>query len=266
MSLRVPLVIGGDGRPQQLQSGDWLTSSLAGAEIGVTGATTATIDRMHVCSGTSADYTVTLPAASGNAGRRLWFRMAPLASLSKLVTLDGNASETIDGSLTRVMWAGETCELLCDGSNWFKVSGRTIPMMCLMEKSSTTSLANSTVTAAPLDYTAIDNTGRMANAGSNRIDILRTGTYTVYPKISGNGTGSNGAQSRVHKNGTLIPGGVFAGYLDPFGSLTGPLVFSLSAGDNCQLYAYQASGGSITIYGAATDTATSILVVETPTW
>jgi hypothetical protein len=101
-------------------------AKLHDAEISVTGAVTATIGRMHVCSGTSADYTVTLPAASGNTGKFIGFRMA--SGLTKLVTLDGNSAETIDGLTTRIMRFNESAILFCDGSNWFKVAGRSVPM------------------------------------------------------------------------------------------------------------------------------------------
>lgn len=104
--------------------GDML-STLTAAEIAITTTTTLTISRMHVCSGTTANYTVTLPAVSGNAGKFVGVRMA--TGLTKLVTIDGNASEAIDGALTRIMWAGEAAILLCDGSNWFKVAGKSIP-------------------------------------------------------------------------------------------------------------------------------------------
>jgi len=53
-----------------------MLSTLTASEISITGATTATISRMHVCSGTSADYTVTLPAVSGNTGKLIGFRMS----------------------------------------------------------------------------------------------------------------------------------------------------------------------------------------------
>ncbi len=43
--------------------------------VSVTGTATATISRLHVCSGTTADYTVTLPAVSGNSGKYIGFVM-----------------------------------------------------------------------------------------------------------------------------------------------------------------------------------------------
>ena len=75
-------------------------------ENAITGTATALLGRLNVCSGTTVDYTVTLPAVAGNAGRYLGFRMA--AGLTRLVTLDGNAAETIDTALTRTFLGPST--------------------------------------------------------------------------------------------------------------------------------------------------------------
>ena len=62
--------------------------------------------------------TVTLPAASGNTG--LTFRIKKINSADAgEVTIDANASETIDGSLTVVLHGQyQTIDIVCDGSNW----------------------------------------------------------------------------------------------------------------------------------------------------
>lgn len=244
-------------------------------EISVTGATTATIDRVHVCSGTSADYTVTLPAASGNAGRRLWFRMAPLASLSKRVTLDGNSSETIDGATTRVMWAGETCELLCDGSNWFKVAGKTIPMTCKMKRTTNSSnIANNTVTLVPCPTSVSDPTGAMADTGNGRITILRTGLYAVRAsmQIDGSTFGSSEAviQVNVQKNNSTSSANTLCGmglenYESGYSSIAADTVESLAATDTVHLAAYHANGtGTVQLY--AGNNLTFVEVAEVPAW
>lgn len=84
--------------------------------------TVAATDRTGVIrfSGLSADATLTLPAASGLAGFRFTF-----INLDGTygVTVDGNASETIDTFTTRKTFGPDPIELYCDGSNWFTVSG-----------------------------------------------------------------------------------------------------------------------------------------------
>ena len=179
-----------------------LLSILTAAEIAVSGATAATIGRMHVCSGTTADYTITLPAAAGNAGKLIGFRMA--SALTKLVTLDGNAAEKIDNVLTRIMWAGESAILLCDGANWYKIAGKTIPMLCVMSLSANQSaFVTATVTKVNIDTVDIDNTGLMADIANKRIICKRPGNYQLGAKmqISSLSAVSNRTISWAYKNG-----------------------------------------------------------------
>jgi hypothetical protein len=85
-------------------------------EVSVTTTATLTIGKRHVCSGTSADYTVTLPSVTGNAGKQLQIRMAP--GLTRVVTVDGNGSELVNGVASIPMTANESLLLECDGSGW----------------------------------------------------------------------------------------------------------------------------------------------------
>lgn len=45
------------------------------------------------------------------------------------MTIDANSTELIDGQQTRIMWAGESAILLCDGTGWTKIAGKSIPML-----------------------------------------------------------------------------------------------------------------------------------------
>lgn len=145
-------------------------------ENSITTTATAVIGRLNVCSGTSADYTVTLPAVSGNAGKYIGFQMAP--GLTKLVTLDGNSTETIDGATTRIMWANETALLYCDGTTWTKMAGKSIPMVCHLSKSATFTVSAATITSTT--YPTLDfGTNLMHDTGNNRIKIRRPGRYNV---------------------------------------------------------------------------------------
>lgn len=98
-----------------------LLSPLAQDEVAITGAAELTSGRMHVCSGTTADYTVTLPTATGNMGEIVGVRMA--SGLTKLVTVQGAGAELINGQNTRLMHDGEAATLLCDGEGWNKIAG-----------------------------------------------------------------------------------------------------------------------------------------------
>lgn len=244
-----------------------MLGSLTAASIAVTGAVTATISRMHLCTGTSADYTVTLPAASGNTGKFIGFRMGTTSTLTKLVTLDGNASETIDGALTRVMWAYETAILYCDGSNWFKVAGRTVPMRCEMRRTTSQTIADSSVDKILLATTTTDNTGMMANTGSNQVDIKRPSSFFISGTVAYAAMSAAGlVQGRVHVNGTLvrlttISTAGTASQLYPSVPVSFP--YDLAAGDNVTLHAYQNQSTSTTV---GTSDVTGLSVYESQSW
>lgn len=82
-----------------------------------TGSYTATTDDdVILCSG--AAFTITLYAASGKTGRILTIKKTD-SSLTNIITIDGNGTETIDGSLTTTLnTINETVVLVCDGTNW----------------------------------------------------------------------------------------------------------------------------------------------------
>lgn len=64
---------------------------------------------------TSGAFTVTLFASSGNAGKELVIKNLGASNL----TIDGNGSETIDGSLTKVLTNKySSINIICDGTGW----------------------------------------------------------------------------------------------------------------------------------------------------
>lgn len=222
-------------------------SPLTDVEIAITSAITltqASIGRMHVCSGTSAAYTVGLPDVDGNAGKFIGFRMS--SALTNLVTLQGNNSQNIDGQNTRVMWANETAILYCDGVAWAKVFGKSIPMYAAMKKTAAQSISNNSNTIVTMDTSLFDNTALMANTSTGKISIQRSGAYACQAVVN------------IDLNSTLtITGGVAknsaGGGDNPNASSTaqcafpqanGSGIFSCSAGDNIVAWVYQNSGSS----------------------
>lgn len=92
-------------------------------------ATTTTLATSDLDSTIFADtqagaFTVTLPAAASCKGRRLTF--VRTGSGTNALTIDGNASENVDGSATHAACdaARDTVTIECDGSNWFIVAAR----------------------------------------------------------------------------------------------------------------------------------------------
>jgi hypothetical protein len=92
--------------------------SLGAAITAISGATT--LDSSHhavTCDASGGAFTVTLPAASGLAGRM--YHIKKIDSSGNAVTVDGNASETIDGDTTKVISVQyDSMMIICDGSNW----------------------------------------------------------------------------------------------------------------------------------------------------
>ena len=95
-----------------------LNNSTPSAIVSKTANYTATTsDSVILCSASGGSFTITLPAASGNTGRIYFIKKTD--STSSTVTIDANASETIDGALTLVISLQyATYMIVCDGTSW----------------------------------------------------------------------------------------------------------------------------------------------------
>jgi len=84
-----------------------------------TGAYTVTAaDGLVKCDTSGGAFTVTLPAAASSAGQKVTIKKTNIEL--NAVTIDGNASETIDGATTiKLVYRYESVTLHCDGSNWY---------------------------------------------------------------------------------------------------------------------------------------------------
>jgi len=91
---------------------------VANAIIAKSGDYTLTAaDRTVLVSASGAARTMTLPAAAGHFGRI--YTIKKTDGSANTVTIDGNASETIDGATTKVLTAQyEVVTIQCDGANW----------------------------------------------------------------------------------------------------------------------------------------------------
>lgn len=92
--------------------------------------TVSTNDGDNVQVNTSASggaVTITFYAASGNAGKIITVKKTD--SSANAVTLDGNASETLDGATTATLTAQyDSATFVCDGTNWQKVASTLAPL------------------------------------------------------------------------------------------------------------------------------------------
>lgn len=71
-----------------------------------------------LCDATGGVFTVTLPTAVGISGRI--YNIKKIDSTGNVVTVDGTASETIDGSLTKLLnLYNESITIQSNGTNWY---------------------------------------------------------------------------------------------------------------------------------------------------
>lgn len=78
-------------------------------------------DFVILCDATSGAITVTLPTAAGRKGKA--FCIKKIDSSANTVTIDGNASETIDGATTKVLSTQYSAKwIISDGANWVVIA------------------------------------------------------------------------------------------------------------------------------------------------
>lgn len=239
-----------------------------GAETSVTGAVTATLGKMHICTGTTADYTVTLPTAVGNAGRIMGFRMGSTTALTKLVTLDGNAAETIDGAATRVMWSNEVAILESDGTEWRKIAGKTIPMVGRIHNTaSQTGMTSGAFTTLTLTTSDID-IGAMNDATNSRITPRRSGNYQISAgaRIT---TGNNIARLIIDIYDATV-GALALSEMEVSGSTTYPApnvasIRNIAAGRNVTARIFHNTGVNQST-SAESEAPTFLCLQEIPSW
>lgn len=83
-------------------------------------------DDTILADATSAGFTLTLPTAVGITGK--CFTIKKIDSSTNIVTVDGNGSETIDGSTTNLLnRINESLKIISDGTNW-KILNKSIPV------------------------------------------------------------------------------------------------------------------------------------------
>lgn len=104
----------------------WFNTSRAGSpNVGRLSHVTTTTDitltasnEVVYCDATSGAITVTLPAAASNSGRRYYIKKIDVSA--NAVTIDGNGSETIDETTTKVLASQyDSATIHTDGTEWW---------------------------------------------------------------------------------------------------------------------------------------------------
>lgn len=107
------------------------TQSIVGAPRlqAKTGAyTVVASDNGSIINCTSGTFTVALTAAATlGSGFTCWIWNTS-STITNIITIDPNASETIDGATTLVLGCGEGCQIVCNGTNWETGDKKTMRM------------------------------------------------------------------------------------------------------------------------------------------
>ncbi|MCP4300875.1 MAG: hypothetical protein GY783_09845 [Gammaproteobacteria bacterium] len=108
-----------DGTQYVITKPYYFTSAISAKVTTVTTTTHTAADEYAILvddDTAGADVTVTLPAAATWPGRI--YHVKKLGTTASVI-VDGNGSETIDGSTTVTIGSRyDSIELICDGSNW----------------------------------------------------------------------------------------------------------------------------------------------------
>jgi hypothetical protein len=133
-------------------------------------------EQFHDCVHATG-FTITLTAAATMGDG---FRATIRNSGAGNITLDGNASETIDGTTTRIIYPGETVQLVCTGTAWLTF-GKTPDV-----------LTTSGVTLGPVEST-----------GTTTLDVYKE-SITAAPGVTGFGGTVSGVSAQYTRTGNLI--------------------------------------------------------------
>lgn len=226
--------------------------------------TSASMGTTYVCSGTSVNYAVTLPSTTGLAGKTVTFVMS--SALTKLVTITAAGGNTIDGSATRIMWAGESATLLTDGTNWYKVSGKTVPMVAGQYKTGADqSIPNNSATKLTLGTAIASNCpAAMNDTANSRIVIVRPSVYhTVAAARFKNVSAAGNYEVLGYKNGAEIT--IVSRYMTSgdWGPVEAIYPLSLVVNDYVETYARQYSGSAQNTFD---NNGNGLYLTEIPQW
>ena len=191
--------VGSDGtflKADSTQTNGVIWASVTGSALAVTSKTTtytATTSDDVILVYTGSAWTLTLYAASGNSGKVL--RVVKTSSDTNSLTIDGNASETINGFANiKLNYQFDEVTLVCDGTNWNIISQMKAPVITkYLSSSGTHTLQNG---VKYLKVKMVGGGGGGGGAGTaNSGNTGGTGGNTTFGTsllAANGGTGGNG--------------------------------------------------------------------------
>ena len=217
-------------------------------------ATLTATDEYVEASASGGAFTITLPAVSGTSGRSYVIKKISASSATLTVTIDGNGSETIDGSLTKVLHLlNESIHIKSNGSAWYVVDYYCPTVSGAFYTTASNSIGASYDTKIVYNSTA-DNAGAnlSLNTGTGVVTILKPGRYVISAQVVTAASTDFGSNSlllvKVYVNGSgsrSIAWNVGNGTYQ-FG-VNGGGPFSLSASDTVDIRLFQNTAGSISL-------------------
>lgn len=238
-----------------LNRGAQVDESLAN-EVSIT--TTATLTatafgKMHVITGTSANYTITLPTpVTPDLGKIIGFRVADAAT--KLYTLDAAGTETIDGQLTFILGRNDVVYLKAiatTGNSWEIVGYKMAKASARVFHSAAPSIANNAWQVLNFDSERFDTDTIHDTATNNsRLTCKTPGKYqiTFFALFDAHATGWRGFQIKL--NGATVIGDSRTDAIATAAIATGQTVttlYDLVLNDYVEAQVLQNSGAALNI-------------------
>lgn len=122
LTFTLPDADGSNGQAILTDGSGNLSFGSPGSYVGVASKTTTytatTSDDLILADTSGGAWTLTLPTAVGNDGKRFWIKYTD-NNIQYALTVDGNGTETIEGALTTTLnTEGEVLHIASDGANW----------------------------------------------------------------------------------------------------------------------------------------------------
>jgi hypothetical protein len=221
-----------------------------------------------VDTNTNGAWTLTLYAASGNAGRIL--KVIKTTSDFNSLTIDGNGSETINGATTMTLDVQyEAVTIMCDGSNWFILEHYIPTISGKFTGTKSTAITNGNVFFLAYDATSFNNnltfTAGTAHDTTNNNNgakcvVNKAGVHrvraTCYPDSSAIWDANETMEVLIYVNGSAVAEEYITGQGS---SITGDStnraadLLNLSKLDRVEIGFRQNTGSSIAMVAASDD-------------
>lgn len=158
--------------------------------------TSAAFGKLHFITGTSANYTTTLPTPVSNAGKTIALLVGDPTSSTKLYTIATPAGNIGRSGASIVMWANESVLLRSNGADWEVLQSKQIPFVGRLTKNTNQSITSG-ATFQNVTFTGAsqDPSGLNLAFASNLFTAPRTGVYNFTYYVYLTQTGGTFAQS-----------------------------------------------------------------------